>query len=408
MGSPSYHIRISMLTEKIFEKDSYVREFDARVLRCEPRGKEYALILDRTAFFCEGGGQYGDGGTVTDGNTTVTVRETVPLEGEIVHLCDGPLPEGAAVHGVLDFETRYRNMQNHSGEHIVSGLIHTLYGLENVGFHLGRDYVSVDVNGVLDDEALERVEALANDVIYRNVPIRVLFPREEALPTLAYRSKKELTGEVRIVEVEGVDLCACCAPHVARTGEIGMIKILDPMHYKGGLRFYLQCGVSALRDYREKNGRLTEISRLLSAKPENTPAAVAALKNEVGAARQELAALRRAIAEEKLAALTDTEEPLLFFLSTLDTPSLRHLVNGALPHTTSLVAAFLGCEEDGYAFLMASETVPLRPVASRLREELGAKCGGSDRMIQGNVSATSAALTAWIHQLVTTGRKEAP
>lgn len=397
-----------MLTEKLFEKDSYIKEFDARVLRCEPHGDGYALILDRTAFFCEGGGQYGDGGTLTDGNTAVRVSETVPLAGEIAHLCDGPLPVGADVQGAIDFETRYRNMQNHSGEHIVSGLIHRLYGYENVGFHLGRDYVSLDINGVLDDDALMRVESLANEVIYRNVPIRVLFPAEDTLKTLSYRSKKELNGEVRLVEVEGVDLCACCAPHVARTGEIGMIKLLDPMHYKGGLRFYLQCGISALQDYRAKHGRLTEISHLLSAKTEDTPSAVAAVKAELGTARRELAALRRAIAEEKLASLTDTEEPILFFTSTLDTPSLRHLVNGALPRTASLVAAFLGDDEKGYAFLIASDSLPLRPVANRLRAELGAKGGGSDRMIQGNVIATRAALTAWINDLAQTGRKDTP
>lgn len=396
-----------MQTKKLYEADSYKKEFDAVVLGCEPTDGGFAVILDRTVFFCEGGGQYGDGGILASADVTARVSETVPHGGEIVHLCDRPFAVGDTVHGTIDFDTRYRNMQNHSGEHIVSGIIHALYGFDNVGFHLGRDYVSVDINGVLDADALRLVEDKANRAIYENVPITVFFPNEEALKTLFYRSKKELSHGVRLVEVEGYDLCACCAPHVRRTGEIGLIKILDPIHYKGGIRFYLQCGVSALQDYRAKNERLLAVSHILSAKQENIAGAVERMKKELAETRQTVFALRRALIEEELSSLTHTEKPLLFFETILDANALRNLVNEALPYTSALAGAFLGDEENGYFYLLSSENVKLRTVSDAMRERFGAKGGGSDRMIQGNVRASRAELTAWIDQLASeAGGKE--
>ncbi|MBO5110874.1 MAG: alanyl-tRNA editing protein [Clostridia bacterium] len=384
-----------MLTEKLFEKDSYLKEFTATVLACTEAGGEYAIVLDRTAFFCEGGGQYGDGGVLTADGITARVRETVPRQGEIAHLADAPLPVGAQVTGKIDFETRYRNMQNHSGEHVVCGLIHARYGFDNVGFHLGRDYVSLDINGVLTPEELAKIEEDANGVIYANVPITVSFPDEDALAAMEYRSKKELTGEVRIVTIEGYDRCACCAPHVARTGEIGLIKLLNPMHYKGGIRVFMQCGSSALRDYNERQSRIEAISHLLSAKQEDVVAAVERMKNELSEARQTASALRRALVEERLAALTETAGNTLFFETALDVGSLRLLVNGAVEKTGGAVCAFLGSDEAGYSYLMASRRYPMRTAAKAFREALGAKGGGSDEMIQGSVQATRASLCAW-------------
>ena len=386
-----------MLTDKLYEKDSYLKEFDATVLACTPQKDGFGIVLDRTAFFCEGGGQYGDGGVLISDGITVRVSETVPQNGEVTHRTDVPLPVGARVRGVIDFETRYRNMQNHSGEHIVSGLIHARFGFDNVGFHLGRDYVSLDINGVLTREELAEIEEAANRAIYQNVPITVAFPDKPTLDAMEYRSKKELSGEVRIVTVEGYDVCACCAPHVSRTGEIGMIKLLDPMSYKGGLRFYMQCGISALRDYNEKQSRIEAISHLLSAKQAEVAEAVLRMKNELSEERQATAALRRALVEERLAATEETAGNRVFFESSLDMNSLRTLVNGALPRTGSVVAAFLGNDTSGYAYLIASAHVPLRAAAAALREAFGAKGGGSDAMIQGSVQAPREALCTWVN-----------
>lgn len=386
-----------MLTEKLYEKDSYLKEFTATVLDVVEDKDGFGIVLDRTAFFCEGGGQYGDGGVLTADGAVAHVSETVSRHGEIVHRTDAPLPLGAEVRGTVDFATRYRNMQNHSGEHIVSGLIHARFGYDNVGFHLGRDYVSLDVSGVLTKEELAEIEWAANEVIWRNVPITVEFPDEAALNEMDYRSKKELAGQVRIVTVEGYDRCACCAPHVARTGEIGIIKLLDPMSYKGGLRFFLQCGSSALSDYKEKQHRMEDISHLLSAKQSEVVAAVARIKEELSHEKQTVAALRRALVEERLAAVDKAAKNALFFESALDMNSLRLLVNGAKEKTEGVVAAFLGSDETGYAYLIASDRHPLREASAALRMALGAKGGGSDAMIQGSVSATREALTAFIN-----------
>lgn len=386
-----------MVTDKLSEKDSYLKEFEATVLACEAEKDGYGIVLDRTAFFCEGGGQYGDGGTLTLGERVISVRETVPRRGLVLHLCDESLPVGATVHGAVDFETRYRNMQNHSGEHVVSGLIHARFGFDNVGFHLGRDYVSLDVNGVLTPEELWQIEEAANRVVYQNVPITVDFPSKEELARLDYRSKKELEGEVRIVTVEGYDRCACCAPHVARTGEIGLIKLLSPMHYKGGLRFYMQCGISALRDYNEKQDTLEAISHRLSAKQTELVPAVERVQKELGEARATVAALRRALTEERLAATPETAGNTLFFEQHLDVNSLRALVNGALPRTGGAVAAFLGTDEGGYTYLMASRRYPMRAAAKAASAALGGKGGGSEEMIQGSIPATRAAITRWVN-----------
>ena len=386
-----------MITEKLYERDSYLQEFDATVLSCAPQGENYGVVLDRTAFFCEGGGQYGDEGAIRCGEDWVAVLDTVPQGGEVTHITDGPLPVGASVHGIVHFETRYRNMQNHSGEHVVSGIIHARHGFDNVGFHLGRDYVSLDISGPLTPSEVARIEELANEVVWRNLPITVSFPTAEELAALRYRSKKDLSGEVRIVTVGDCDACACCAPHVRRTGEIGMIKLLNPINYKGGTRMFLQCGSSALADYNEKQSRIEAISHLLSAKQTDVVQAVERVKSELGEARQEIAALRRALAGERLAALNSNGGVALFFEEMLDVSSLRILVNGAVERTGGMAAAFLGNDTDGYLYMIASREMPMRPVAAALREAFGAKGGGSDAMIQGNVTADRAALTAWVN-----------
>lgn len=387
-----------MITDKLYERDSYLREFDATVLSCKPRGENYDVVLDRTAFFCEGGGQYGDTGAIQWGEHWLAVLDTVPRDGEVTHVVDGPLPVGAQIRGTVYFADRYRNMQNHSGEHVVSGIIHARHGFDNVGFHLGRDYVSLDVSGPLTREELARVEELANEVVWRNLPITVSFPTKEELAAMDYRSKKELEGEVRIVTVEDCDACACCAPHVSRTGEIGMIKLLNPMSYKGGTRLFLQCGSSALADYNEKQSHIEAISHLLSAKQAEVVQAVERVKEELGEARRQVAALRRALVEERLASMRTDGEVVLFFEEMLDAGSLRLLVNGALEKTEGAVAAFLGSGADGYTYLMASATHPLRAAANDLRARFGAKGGGSDRMIQGSVVADRDALTAWAQE----------
>ena len=250
------------MTEKLYYQDSHLFTFEAAVLDCRKEKKGYSVVLDRTAFFPEGGGQLADTG-VLGGVRVLDVHER---GGEICHCTDAPLEIGAHVEGIVDAGQRLRRMQNHSGEHILSGLVHNAYGFNNVGFHMGAECMIIDFSGELTWEQLTELETRANEVVRQNIPLHIWFPDANELQSLEYRSKLELTENVRIVEIPGVDRCACCAPHVERTGEVGIVKILDSQRHRGGVRVSVVCGLDALEDYRARQESVTEISRALSAK----------------------------------------------------------------------------------------------------------------------------------------------
>ena len=230
-----------METERLYEKDVHLRTFTAQVLACQAGKHGYHVVLDRTAFYPEGGGQPGDQGTL-DG---VAVTDVHTVDGEIVHYLEKPLAVGATVTGVLDYDRRFALMQQHSGEHIVSGLIFSHYGLHNVGFHMGRDAVTIDFDGFLTDEQLKTLELEANQAIWADLPVEVLWPDRETLAQLPYRSKKVIAGAVRLVRMGSVDLCACCGVHVAHTGEIGLIKFLSSQRFHEGVRIEMLAGAPA-------------------------------------------------------------------------------------------------------------------------------------------------------------------
>ena len=241
-------------TKKLYYEDSHRKEFKATVLSCEERltakGKKdgYAVVLDQTAFFPEGGGQFGDRGWIDD----VEVYDTHEKGGIILHYTKMPVEAGTTVTGKLDFAERFSRMQEHSGEHIVSGIVHRLHGYDNVGFHLGSENTTLDFNGELSEEQLLEVERLANEAVFADLPVQISYPSREELKTLDYRSKIEIEGQVRLVEIPGVDICACCAPHVTHTGEIGMIKFIACDRHRGGCRVTMLAGIRALKDYQEK------------------------------------------------------------------------------------------------------------------------------------------------------------
>lgn len=246
-----------MTTEKLYYIDSHMFAFEAKVLDCRREKSGWAVTLDRTAFFPEGGGQLADTGYIG----SVRVTDVQERGGEILHYTDAPLEPGLAVSCRLDDEQRLRRMQNHSGEHIVSGLIHGGYGYDNVGFHMGAECMTIDFSGELDWEQLMDIEQRANETVRADIPVHVWFPDTEELAQLEYRSKLELTENVRIVEIGDVDRCACCAPHVSRTGEVGVIKILDCQRHRGGVRVSVVCGMDAVEDYRAVQTGVTAVSR---------------------------------------------------------------------------------------------------------------------------------------------------
>ncbi len=386
-----------MITKKLYETDGMLRDFTAQVLSCQlvgkdsPCGAEYAIILDQTAFFPEGGGQTADTGNL--GNAVVL--DVQIRDGELLHYTDVPLPVGETVVGVLNWEQRLRKMQNHTGEHLISGIVHSQFGYDNVGFHLGSDEVTVDFNGVLTDSELAFVEYIANRVVAMNHAVTVSYPTAEEACALNYRSKLENIDDLRIVTIADWDCCACCAPHVNTTGQIGCIKILDSENWKTGVRVHMLCGLDALDDYTKRIENTARISNMLSAKQLETASAVERLLRNMQAEREQQAKLRQALLDCKIAQLTPTEGNLLLFEDLLDADTLRKLVNAGVAISGGICAAFLGNDTDGYRYIIGSNTIALRSASKEYNNALNGRGGGSDQMIQGTMHATRAEIEAY-------------
>lgn len=371
------------VTEKLYYQDSHRKEFTAEVMSCQWNEKKnlYEIILDKTAFFPEGGGQYADPGTING----INVEDVRERDEDVVHLMKEPLALGEKIEGVIDFKTRFSRMQQHSGEHIVSGLVHRHFGYDNVGFHLGNELVTLDFNGTFEPEELRRIEEEANQAVAENLKIQVDYPTKEELGNLDYRSKKELTGQVRIVTVPGYDVCACCAPHVDRTGEIGMIKLIDAVKYKGGTRVTMVCGDRALADYQVKEDNVREISRLLSAKPNEVAAAVSHLQEEMMAWKGKALQMQTRYMEQKLEEIPENEENFFLFEEDLDKNVARRFVDAGKEKCSGICGIFLGNQETGYQFNLGSTSADLKAVLKVLYSQFEGRGGGKGPMVQGTV-----------------------
>ena len=369
------------MTEKLYDKDSHLKEFSAKVLSCEKSGENYAVILNKTAFFPEGGGQESDRGSIGE----AAVLDVQIINNEIIHFTDRPLNIGKENACLLDWDRRFRNMQNHSGEHIVSGLVHKLYGLNNVGFHLGAE-MTVDFDGPLSREQLSEVERLANKAVWENVPIRAYYPDEKELKDLDYRSKLELTENVRIVDIEGYDLCACCAPHVKRTGEIGLIKILDSFKNKGGVRIFIKCGRDALGDYNNKYFNVQKISNLLSVKQNEAAAAVDRLNDENRELKFQISHLKKRLIEEKAKNFAPGSDITAVFEENLDIKELQ-LFSDALYKKSGGIRAVFSGQECNYSFAICGEETALDLFFKEFKQKFNVRGGGRNGMVQGTVSA---------------------
>ena len=379
------------MTEKLFYADSHLFAFEAVVTDCREGKNGWLVELDRTAFFPEGGGQSADTGSIGPAR----VRDVHEKEGRILHETDRPLTVGECYSGKLDAEQRHRRMQNHSGEHIVSGLVHGLYGYENVGFHMGEECMSMDYSGELDAAQLEKIERLANEAVRANLPVRAWFPEEAELAQLSYRSKKELTGAVRLVSIPGIDLCACCAPHVSFTGEVGLVKILNAERHRGGMRLSVRCGLDALDDYRKRQESVAAISALLSAKRDEVEPAVERLLGDRDQLKERVATLSLRLVESLAAAQEETEGNLCVFNPGLDEIASRELVNRLMERCGGFAAVFTGSDEEGWRYIVGSRNVDLRVNARALNAALQGRGGGRPEMIQGQAAASEAAIRTW-------------
>lgn len=371
--------------EKLYYQTPYVKEFEAEVMSCTGGKMGYEIVLNRTGFYPEGGGQPSDTGWLNG----VRVAKVYERGEEIVHDTEGPLMPGTKVQGVVDWEERFSNMQQHSGEHIVSGLIHKHYGYDNVGFHMGREEMTIDLNGSLTWEQLMEIEQEANAIVYANLPVHVSYPSPEELAVLEYRSKKELSGAVRIVEVPEADCCACCGTHVERTGEIGPIKFLSMIHYKGGVRISMLCGSKAMSDYREKTDQTLALSVMLSAKPGAITEAVDRMKKEAAEKDSTIIRLMKELMELKSEHFPGGAPLLLVFEEGMTPVSVRQYCNLLMERKKgTVVAVFSGAEEAGYSFCVGSLSVNLREAGKELNAELNGRGGGSPQMIQGTFYAS--------------------
>ena len=370
------------MTDKLFYQDPHIQLFAARVVSCAPGKHGWDVVLDRTCFYPEGGGQPGDTGTLGG----VRVTDTHERSGEIVHYCEGPLEPGTEVEGQIDYARRFELMQLHSGEHILSGLAHRHFGYENVGFHMGADFVTIDFNGPLDEAQRALLEREANEAVWRDLPIEISYPSAEELKAIPYRSKKELTGQVRIVTIPGYDICACCGTHVTHTGEIGPIRIFSSVKFHDGVRLELLCGRRAYEYVSRLIAENRKNSALLSAKPAETAAAVQRLLDEQSALKLRAGQLETKLFAMKAEALPKSGDVLLFE-DGLSPDGVRRLTDALLHGRNGRTAVFSGSDEAGYAYAIGQEGGDLRALTKELNARLSGRGGGRPGFVQGSVRA---------------------
>ena len=381
-----------MATQKLYETDAYVQEFTAAVLSCTPQGEAFAVVLDRTAFFPEGGGQPCDLGTL-GGAKVLDVR----TDGETVtHLTDAPLTVGQTVAGCLDWARRLDAMQQHTGEHILSGALHRLFGAENVGFHIGTPYVRMDTSIPLTAAQLAQAEAAANAAVRADTPVRCYVPDAEALAATEYRSKKEIDGAVRLVEAGG-DRCACCGTHLARTGEVGLIKIISAQHYKIGMRLAVACGQRAYDAVSAAWADCEAAGRALSSPVGSLAPALARLQSGEAALKQRLAALQNALADS-YAANAIPGQPSVLWAEGADGDGLRRIA-AAVAEKTGAVCCAAAPGGQGLAYaLVGGAAGDVRPLCKALNAAFAGRGGGKPAFCQGSLAAADfTQLCTFIH-----------
>ena len=375
------------MTEKLYYKDQYIKEFEASVVSCVQSGKKYEVILDRTAFFPEGGGQPGDTGFIGEAKVT----DTVEREGTEIHICDKSV--SGRCECKLNWDRRFLNMQKHSGEHIFSGFLNHATGFDNVGFHMGEKEVTVDFNGFVSPEILETVEMQTNNAIYGNIPVEVLYPSSDELSNYDYRSKKEIKGQVRLVRIPGADLCACCGTHVAMTGEVGIVKVVGCENYKQGVRITLAIGRDALEDYKEKNRSVAAISASLCAKTGEVASAVEKLKERLNETKFELSRIKKSLFIQKTESIDDSL-PVIFLEG--ESAEDARICADILADKVKTAFVFSGNDENGYKYSVISRTEDVRPIGKNMNEALNGRGGGKPDCIQGSVVCSAEKINGYI------------
>lgn len=378
-----------METRKLYYEDCHLSRFSARVLRCETGVDGFRVVLSATAFYPEGGGQPGDTGTL-GGTAVLDTREE---GGEIVHLCREPLTVGETVEGQIDYDRRFGFMQQHTGEHMVSGILHRLLGLHNTGFHIGAEGVTVDFDGVVPPELLPEIEAEANRGVWRNVPLHIFTPRAEELPNVTYRTKRALPWPVRIVEIPGFDTCACCGIHCAATGEVGLVKLFSSIPFRGGSRMVMACGGLALEILNRAYQQNKLVSQAFSAPMGETGEAADRMNDLLARQKYRISALERRI-WDGIAEGYRGSGNILHFEPGLDSVGLRELADRIAGCCGGVANLFSG-EDGNYGFCLASREGDLRPLCKEMTQSLSGRGGGKPGFQQGTVRASRQEIEAF-------------
>ena len=376
-----------METEKLYYQDPFMGEFTATVLACEAAKNGYQVVLDRTAFYPEGGGQPTDHGTLGSSNVT-DVHEK---DGVIFHTCAQAVEIGETVTGRIDWARRFDHMQQHSGEHIISGILCRDYHCDNVGFHLGAETVTIDYNADISWEQALDAERKANQVIWADREVEIDYPSPAQLAALDYRSNKELTGQVRIITFPEADCCACCGTHVLRAGQVGIIKVLSCQKFREGVRLEILCGKRALDYLCRTYDQARAIGQQLSVKPQDTLAAVERLEAELSAAKVRMAQLEEAVFES-MARDNEGRGDVVLFQPPMKGDSVRKLADAVAKRCGGLAAVFAG--EDGqYAYaLVRADGADIAPLVKDLNKTLNGRGGGRGGFAQGSVQTDRAAI----------------
>jgi alanyl-tRNA synthetase len=391
-------------TEELYYTSAYISEFDAQVLAChETKDGKYAVVLDRTAFFPEQGGQSSDTGTLTDEGGKEYKVTHVSIGEEIKHIVSEPIAPGSKVFGVIDWAHRFSNMQQHTGEHIFSGVVNSDFGYNNVGFHLSDNEVTMDYDGVLTKEDIARIEDKVNAAIWENIEVIAEFPDSSKLAEINYRSKKELEGDVRIVTIPGYDICACCAPHVARTGEIGILKVVSLQNYKGGVRVSILCGKRALEYLRKEHEILGSLSGMLTTSADKVLPSVEKAFEENRNLKMQLGSVREELMEYELSSIDkDKKDVILIKDQDIDGNLMRKTVNALAASHAGVCGFFAHTGEGSYKYIIASgeDKKDLKKLQELLKEKFSAKGGGGSAMIQGSLQGVTCLTSDAVYELV--------
>ena len=376
-------------TRKLYYEDAYKTEFEAKVVSANAGD----IVLDRTAFFPEEGGQSADTGVLGG----FRVADVKIKDGEIHHLLEDrtvSFEEGAEIFGKIDWQHRFSNMQQHSGEHIFSGLVHSTYGFDNVGFHLSDNEVTLDFNGVIGPDGIRDIERRANEIITRNIPSEIRFLSGEEAKTAEYRSKIDLDDEIRVVTYPGVDACACCAPHVALTGEIGCLKVVGLQNYKGGIRVSILCGMRAMEVFFHDRDILEKTANYLSNSTDEVYHLVVKARTELTETKAALAEAAKKLVQVRIDQIPAGDGNAVIFEDSLDAGAMRSAVNSLVQKKSGFCGVFAGSDADGYRYVIGKQGGDARVINNVLREKFGARGGGKPEMVQGSVTASRADIEA--------------